>query len=287
MDVIGRLLDAGFGRVIVLDGAECGIAEQRLLLAIMPYEADLPSGEGGARVHPYYPASQRAYQIASALAREAEEAGVPLRLRDDIRVKPIFARMPGAGRGRSTINDLPGLGTRFHVQIFTLDEALPLTCRLLPAPQPMRCGSCRACITHCPSGAIDDEGFHRERCLRNWQLGGKPVPEALRPLMGDRLVGCEECQRCCPANAAPTRATAPLLPLEAILADPKAACASLKDLIGANLALPNRVLAQACLIAGCSGRQDLLPLLRPLREHPSPMVREQAAWALAQLGGEA
>ena len=55
------------------------------------------------------------------------------------------------------------------------------------------------------------------------------------------------------------------------------------DMIGANLALPNRVLAQACLLAGSQGRAELLDALRSLAAHPSETVREHAAWAIDEI----
>lgn len=283
MDVAARLLQAGFDRVLVLSGAECGIAEPTLLLAVMTYEAEQQPDTGGAWVHPYYFASQRAYQAAMTLVREAREEGVGLVSRDELRVKPLFARMPGVTQGRNTISYLPGVGSRFHVQIFTLDVPLTPTLHLTEQPHGLHCGDCTLCWQVCPTHALDAEGFHRERCLRNWQLNGQSVPEALRAHMGDRLIGCDTCQRSCPHNPAPMGESHTALPLAELLGNAKAACAPLKEAIGANLALPNRVLAQACLLAGCGCDASLLPLLDQLRSHPSPTVREHAAWAYEQL----
>ena len=58
---------------------------------------------------------------------------------------------------------------------------------------------------------------------------------------------------------------------------------ALRPLIGVNLTLPNRVLSQSCLLAGCSGDTSLIPLLMPLLHHPSPAVSTHAAWALSRL----
>lgn len=279
MDIRGELLAAGFQRVIALRGADFGIECRTLLLAICTYEAETtPCGEGGW-IHPYYPVSQRAYMAAADVTRRAQEAGIGLMLRDDIRVKPVFARLPGFSQGRNTLSYLEGIGSRFHVQIMTLDEDWAPD--LVPeAAHPLHCGDCRACMDACPTGAIDAEGFHRERCLRNWQLSGKIAPEPVRAAMGNRLIGCDECQRCCPHNPLPTAAANATIPLAELLRAPKEASAALKGVIGANLAIPNRVLAQACLLGGA--QDDLLPLA----EHPSEAVREHARWALARLSQE-
>jgi len=135
----------------------------------------------------------------------------------------------------------------------------------------------------CPTHAIDEDGFHRERCLRNWMLTGKSVPEELRGKMGNRFLGCDECQRCCPHNPPPEGAADDPLSLSALLSDTKNIAETLKPLIGANVSIPNRVLSQACLLAGCSGDKGLLDLLKELTKHPSPVVAEHAAWAAEKL----
>ena len=275
MNVKQALLDEGFARVIALDGAPWGGGT--LLLAFWVYEAEKAPADREAWVHPYYYASQKAYMAASQVVKEAGE-GVALRA--DIRVKPIFARLPGFSQGRNTLSYMAGVGSRFHVQVLLLAEVLPPDLALEEADHPLHCGDCRACIDACPTGALDEEGFHREKCLRNWMMSGQPVPEALRPYMGNRLMGCDECQRCCPHNPPPAGETLAPVNLTALLTDTKSACAALRQSMGANMAIPNRVLGQACLIAGCSGEEALLPVLAELAKRPSPAVAAHAAWAV-------
>ena len=68
-----------------------------------------------------------------------------------------------------------------------------------------------------------------------------------------------------------------------LLRQPKETALSLRPLIGVNLTLPNRVLSQSCLLAGCNGDTSLIPLLMPLLHPPSPAVTTHAAWALSRL----
>lgn len=71
--------------------------------------------------------------------------------------------------------------------------------------------------------------------------------------------------------------------LEEILRNPKASAIELRRYIGATITMFNRVLGGACIVAGCTGRHDLLPQLQELTEHPSFAVSEHAKWALSQL----
>lgn len=283
VDIIAELTAGGFDRVMALDGAECGEPDlATIVLAFRCYQGE-QAADSGAWIHPYYFASQKAYEAAADIARRHAADGVTLR--DDIRLKPIFARLPGLTQGRNTLSYLADVGSRFHVQTLTLMERIPSTHHLLTAEKPLHCGDCRRCEAACPTGALEGGVFHRERCLRNWQMSGKPVPEALRAHMGTMLIGCDICQRVCPHNAPVTQA-AQGLPLTPLLTSPKETALSLRPRIGVNLTIPNRVLGQSCLLAGCSGDASLLPALEKLCTHPSPVVAEHAAWAVSEIKKE-
>ena len=280
--MIQRLLDLGFHRVLVLDAAECGVADaRRVLLAIWAYAAEKEPPTRGGWIHPYYRVSQKAYMAAAQAARELAAQGV--RHRDDVRLKPIMGRIPGMTLGRNTLSYLDGIGSRFHVQVLTTPEKLPLTHHLLEEIQPLHCGECRRCMEICPTHAIDEEGFRRARCLRNWMMSGKPVPVEIREKMGNRLIGCDQCQRCCPHNPPPEAQAGETVPLVSLLSDTKNTAEALRTIIGANLTITNRVLGQACLMAGCSCDAQLLAILDGLARHPSPTVAEHAAWAAEKL----
>ncbi len=283
MDIVRELLDAGFARVIVLDGAECGYPDAAsLLLALWPYEAEREPYAEDAWIHPYYYASQRAYRKAYDLAKAHADDGVCRR--DDVLVKPIFARLPGFTQGRNTLSYTAEFGSRFHVQMLTTSEHLPPTHHLEAAEHELHCGDCHRCEAACPTNALEGGLFHRERCLRNWQVSGQVYPEEVRRQMGNRLIGCDTCQRCCPHNYPPEGETHPIpVPLEEILNHPKQAAIALRDHIGATITMFNRVLGGACIVAGCTGRVDLLPRLEELTESPSAAVANHAWWAVEQI----
>ncbi len=283
MNLINELLRSGFARVIVLDGAECGYPDAgSVLLALWPYEAEKVPYAEDAWIHPYYYSSQKAYRMADDIAQAHAQDGVLWR--DDVLVKPIFARLEGFTQGRNTLSYTEDFGSRFHVQMLTTQEHLPPTHHLQAEKHELHCGDCHRCEVACPTNALEGGVFHRERCLRNWQVSGQIYPGEVREKMGNRLIGCDECQRCCPHNCAPEGAPHPIpVPLEEILNNPKAAAIELRKYIGATITMFNRVLGGACIVAGCTDRTDLLPRLLELTESPSEAVATHAKWAVEQI----
>ena len=282
MDIPAELYAAGFGRVIVLDGEECGCPEaDSILLALWPYEAEEVTAEDEAWIHPYYFASQQAYRAADAIAKAHAAKGVAWR--EDIRLKPILARLDGFTQGRNTLSYTKDYGSRFHVQMLTMKPGIPATHHLSDKVHELHCGDCHRCEAACPTNALEGGIFHRERCIRNWQISGQVYPDVVRDQMRNRLIGCDACQRCCPHNHQPAGEGHPPFPLEDILCNPKEAAKVLRDHIGATITMFNRVLGGACIIAGCLDRVDLLPYLDMLTEHPSTAVAEHAQWAIDRI----
>ena len=174
--------------------------------------------------------------------------------------------------------------------------AAGLPCRRddsVPLAPIRRCEDCGACQRACPAGALKEFAkVDLSRCLRTNMLSGKPYPPQLRPLLGDRLLGCDACQEVCPHNKGLERPGGDGEPsLYALLAGDKACYQRLKAELGPNTARKNRLLAQALLCAASKKDPGIRPLVEPYLQDKDETVRDHAAWCLQQpkdepLGGQ-
>ncbi len=164
-----------------------------------------------------------------------------------------------------------------------------------PAPHPVHCGSCTACLDACPTGAFD--GPHRidaRRCISYLTIEHDgPIPEQFREAIGNRIYGCDDCLAVCPWNrfaesAATNRAFLP----RAELAAPRLADLLCLDEDGFRATFAgspikrigrDRFIRNCLIAAGNSGDPALGPAVAAHLGDPDAAVRDAAGWALARL----
>jgi len=201
-----------------------------------------------------------------------------------------LAREGGLGwRGKHTLLLTREAGSYFFLGEIYVDLALPAD-----APQADHCGTCRACIDACPTRAIvAPYTVDARRCISYLTIELKgAIPEELRRLIGNRVYGCDDCQLCCPWNRYAPWATendfavrhgldvAGLIELFAWNA----------DVFGSNMAgsAIRRIGHERWLrnlavgLGNAPTSPDIVAALAARRDHPSALVREHVAWALAQ-----
>jgi epoxyqueuosine reductase len=109
----------------------------------------------------------------------------------------LAARSGQGWRGRHTLVLNREAGSMFFLGEIYVDMALPAS-----EPVTAHCGSCTACIDICPTQAIiAPHRLDARRCISYLTIEhAGPIPLELRPLMGNRIYGCDDCQLICPWN---------------------------------------------------------------------------------------
>jgi epoxyqueuosine reductase len=185
------------------------------------------------------------------------------------------------------------IGSWFLLGELLLDAALPPD-----APVREHCGTCRACVDACPTGAIvAPYQLDARRCISYLTIEHKgPIPLELREAIGDWIFGCDLCQEACPWNRFAPQAREARLhgralegwTLERFLALDEGSFARLFADSPIRRAGRAGFVRNVCVALGNRGDAAAVPALeRAARWDVSEMVREHARWALEKLGAGA
>jgi len=166
-------------------------------------------------------------------------------------------------------------------------------------PSKNYCGRCTRCIAACPTGAIiGPYQLDARRCISYLTFEHRgPIPLELRPGIGTRIFGCDDCQEVCPWNrfATPTanpdfaerpgQQTPELIPLLAL--DAAAFAARFEGTALRRAGRDRFVRNVAVALGNLEDRRAVAALRQALLADPSALVRGHAAWALGRIGGAA
>lgn len=170
------------------------------------------------------------------------------------------------------------------------------TTAALPAdePEPDHCGSCRRCLDICPTEAFPQPyQLDARRCIAYLTIEHQGhIDAALRPGIGNRVFGCDDCLAVCPWNKFAQTARETRLALkDDLAARPLAELAALDDagfralFAGTPVKRTgrDRFIRNVLIAIGNSGRPALADSGEALLRDPSPLVRAMAVWALGRL----
>ena len=191
--------------------------------------------------------------------------------------------------GKSTMLIDERLGTWFFLaEVLTTLELPP------DEPVPDRCGTCERCIKACPTGAITaPHRLDARRCISYLTIELKgSIPLDLRPLIADRIFGCDDCLDACPWNR-----FARVSREAAFFARPSTVGIPLRDYLGLSdedfrslfrnspiKRIKRRgFLRNVCVALGNVGDPSDLAALGRAAADPEPLIAEHAKWAIHQI----
>jgi epoxyqueuosine reductase len=272
------------------------IGARSMIVAGLNYWQPQPAGRG--RIARYALGEDYHHVLLEkleTLAREiSTEPGVLAKVYVDtgpVLEKPLAERAGLGWQGKSTMLINTKLGPWLLLgEIITTLELEP------DAPERDHCGTCTRCITACPTGAITAPyQMDARRCIAYLTIELKgSIPVEMRPLIGDRVYGCDECLEVCPWNRfAQTTREARFL-ARADEEDGRDRLHALLEMTQVEfkrrfaqspiLRLKRRgLLRNVCVVLGNIGTVEDLPALRKAELHEEALVREHAAWAIGEI----
>ncbi|WP_296035575.1 tRNA epoxyqueuosine(34) reductase QueG [uncultured Agrobacterium sp.] len=169
------------------------------------------------------------------------------------------------------------------------------TARLcLDDPEKDHCGSCRACLDSCPTNAFPAPyKLDARRCISYLTIEHKgPIAHEFRPMIGNRIYGCDDCLAACPWNKFAASASEMKLQARDDLKEPSIGFllelddAAFRDFFSGSPVKRigrNRFIRNVLIAAGNSKDPRFIEQCQKLSADASPEVRGMAVWALSQL----
>lgn len=203
--------------------------------------------------------------------------------------KPLAAQAGAGWQGKHTNLVSRDFGSWLFIGVILTTMKLPAD-----APESDHCGSCHNCLDICPTDAFPAPyQLDAQRCISYLTIEHKgPLPRDLRPAMGNRIYGCDDCLAVCPWNKfASTAREAALIARDDLDAPPLAALAALDDkgfrakFSGSPIKRigRNRFVRNVAVAIGNSADAQMTGVLTPLLTDESALVRGAAVWAVGML----
>jgi epoxyqueuosine reductase len=231
----------------------------------------------------------------ATLSREIDERfGVGSRSLWYVDTGPVLERDLAQRAGLGFVGKHTGLISRRVGNWFLIGEILTPVELPPDPPEPNRCGSCSRCLSACPTGALPAPfTLDARRCISYLTIELKgSIPVELRPLIGNRVFGCDDCLAACPWNRFAREG--------ALLRPHRRPDLNAPDLVewlrltpegfrtrfaGTPMLRTKRrgLLRNVCVALGNLGDPQVLPELERAAGDPEALIAEHARWAVEQI----
>jgi epoxyqueuosine reductase len=227
------------------------------------------------------------------LARSIQERW-PGELKVFVDTAPVMEKPLAAAAGLGWQGKHTNLVSRDFGSWLFLGE-IYLSLELAPdTPGENHCGACQRCLDICPTRAFPAPyRIEARRCISYLTIEHKGhIPVELRPLMGNRIYGCDDCLAVCPWNKFAKRAREAALEARRELSLPRLLALAALDDAGFRALFSgspikrigrDRFLRNVLIAIGNSAEPTLVTAVTPCLADRSPLVRAMAVWALARL----
>ena len=203
--------------------------------------------------------------------------------------KPLAAAAGLGWQGKHT-----NLVSRTHGSWLFLGSMFTTADLDIDAAESDHCGSCRACLDACPTDAFPAPyQIDARRCISYLTIEHKgPIAAEFRPLIGNRIYGCDDCLAACPWNKFAASASEMKLQAREDLKEPSIAFLLTLDdptfrtfFSGSPVKRigRDRFIRNVLIAAGNSGNREFIGACRDLSADPAPAVRGMVIWALSRL----
>jgi epoxyqueuosine reductase len=285
----GKRADASMS----LEGSETVVC-----CALNYYQGAPAPARGGHGVISSYARGEDYHRVLERMLKEVAafiEERARVRTKVYVDTGPLLEKSFAAAAGLGWLGKHSNLISERGSSWFFLGEILVPIDLAHPEEVRNRCGSCTRCMTACPTGAIVEPYVVDSRLCISYltiELRGV-IPRELRPLIGTRIYGCDDCQDVCPWNRFAVKSEeAAFLPREPLASMDLIAMLRMTrdDFLSATRASAIRraryagFLRNVAVALGNDGEERAVPALVEALSHEEPLVRGHAAWAIARIG---
>jgi epoxyqueuosine reductase len=243
-----------------------------------------------ARGHDYHDVLKTRLKALGRWIDEALGAGVKVFVDTaPVMEKPLAARAGLGWQGKHTNLVSREFGSwLFLGEVFTTLDLAP------DEAEVDHCGACRRCLDVCPTDAFPAPyRIDARRCISYLTIEHKGhIPRALRPAMGNRIYGCDDCLAVCPWNKFSRPHAEPAFVPREVLDPPRLAALARLDDAAFRAAFSkspvkrtgrDRFVRNVLIAIGNSDEAALVDCVRARLDDSSPLVRAMAVWALSRL----